>query len=174
MLSQSDAPNLWTPRNGDLKTPLRPRSRSEVFKSDSSLFVRLSHRRCADLLEYFQQIQFVPVFYELPVLDAPDVDTPHLNCCTIGPVAHEWLAKGSVVGEAGADAIARFDQVLHHNFRVGKCVEVVPKECFNARRTGLYVCVVVVVLRMDELIEEFNTFVVQRLREEPWEMFVAH
>jgi hypothetical protein len=27
---------------------------------------------------------------------------------------------------------------------------------------------------MNELIEEFDTFFVQRLRKEPWEMFVAH
>jgi hypothetical protein len=79
---------------------------------------------------------------------------------TVGPIAHEWLAKDSVVGEAGADAITLFDHVLHHNFRVGKCVEVVPKECFNARRARLYVCVVVVVLRVDELLEEFNPFFV--------------
>ena len=100
------------------------------------------------------------MFYELPVLDAPDVDASQLDRCTVGPIAHEWLAKGSVVGEAGADAIALFDHVLHHNFRVGKGFEVVPKECFNARRARLYVWVVVVVLRVDELIEEFNPFFV--------------
>jgi len=85
------------------------------------------------------------VFYELPVLNAPDVDASHLDRCIVGQIAHEWLAKGSVVGEAGADAIALFDHVIHRNFRVGKCAEVVPKECFNARRARLYVCVVVVV-----------------------------
>jgi len=57
----------------------------------------------------------------------------------VSPIAHEWFAKRSVVGEAGADAIARFDHVLHHNFPTfGKCVEVVPKECFKALRTRLY------------------------------------
>jgi hypothetical protein len=34
-----------------------------------------------------------PVFYELPVLDAPDVDASHLNRSTFGPVAHEWIAS---------------------------------------------------------------------------------
>jgi len=95
------------------------------------------------------------VFYELPVFDAPD-----LNRSTVGAIAHEGLAKGPVVGKAGAYAITLFDHVLHYNFRVGKCVEVVPKECFNARRARLYVCVVVVVLQVDELIEEFNPFFV--------------
>ena len=93
-------------------------------------------RSRADLLEYFQQIKFVPVFYELSVRDAPDVDASHLDRCTVGPVAHEWLAKGSVVGEAGADAIALFDHVLHHDFGIGKCVEVVPKECLNTAGPG--------------------------------------
>ena len=98
------------------------------------------------------------MFYELPVVDAPDIDASHLNRSTVGPIAHERLAKGSVVGKAGAYAIALFDHVLHYNFGVGKCVEEVPKECFNARRARLYACVVVVVLEVDELIEEFNPF----------------
>jgi hypothetical protein len=50
----------------------------------------------------------------------------------------------------------------------------VPKECFDAGWSRLYLGVVVVVLRVDELIEEFNPFLVQRLCEEPREMFVAH
>src|SRR5262249_11842613 len=126
---------------------------SEGYQSETapisvgSLSLRLSHGRRADLLEYLQEIQFVPVFDKLPVLDAPDVDAAHLDRCTIGPITHERLAKGSVVSEAGADAIALFDHVIHDNFRVRKCVEVVPKECLNARRAGLYVGVVVVVFR---------------------------
>jgi sensor domain CHASE-containing protein len=35
-----------------------------------------------------------------------------------------------------------------------------PKECLNARGARLYVGVVVVVFRVDELIEEFNPFFV--------------
>ena len=97
-----------------------------------------------------------------------------MDYCTIRLITHEGVAESSAVREAGADAIALFDHVLHHHFRVGKCVEVVPKECFNAHWTRLYVCVVVAVLRVDEFIEEFNPFFVERLREEPREMLVAH
>ncbi len=110
-----------------------------------------------------------------PVTNAPDVDTAHLDRRPIGPIAHEWIAKGSAVGEAGADAVTLFDHVIHHNFRVGKRVEVVPKECFNARRTRLYICVVVVVLRVDELIRRVpRVYRLSASREEPGEMFVAH
>jgi DNA-binding HxlR family transcriptional regulator len=50
----------------------------------------------------------------------------------------------------------------------------VPKECFGAGLPRPHLWVVVVVLGVDELIEEFNSLLVQRLREEPWEMLVAH
>ena len=114
------------------------------------------------------------MFCELPILNTPDVDAPQLHLCTIRPVAHKWVRKGSVVREAGADAVALFDYLLHHDFSIGKCVKVVPKECFDAGWSRLHVRVVIVVRRVDELIEEFDAFLVQRLCEEPWEMLVTH
>jgi hypothetical protein len=42
------------------------------------------------------------------------------------------FVKGTVVRKAGADAVALFYYVLHHNFGIGKCVEVVSKERFDA------------------------------------------
>jgi len=50
----------------------------------------------------------------------------------------------------------------------------VPKECFDALWSRLHLWVVIVVLGVDELIEEFDAPLVQRLREESWEMLIAH
>jgi hypothetical protein len=63
------------------------------------------------LLEYFQQIEFVPLLDPLPMLRAPD------RCFasgsrTVGLTAHECLTEGSVAGEAGADALALSDHVV--------------------------------------------------------------
>jgi hypothetical protein len=66
---------------------------------------------------------------------------------------------------AGADAVALLDHILHHNFNIGKCVQVVPKECLDAGRSRLHLRVVIVLVRVNELIEEFDAFLVQRLRE---------
>ena len=41
-------------------------------------------------------------------------------------------------------------------------------------RAAMHLRVVIVVLRVNELIEEFDPFVVQRLREEPRQMLIAH
>ncbi len=38
----------------------------------------------------------------------------------------------------------------------------------------MHLRVVIVVLRVNELIEEFDPFLVQRLREEPRQMLIAH
>src|SRR5258707_1333204 len=105
---------------------------------------------------------------------APDVDAPHLHRCGVGLVAHEWIRKGSPVSEAGADAVTVLYHVLHHNFGIGKCAQVVPKERLNSSWSRLDLWVVIVVLRVNELIEKFDPFLVQCLREQLWEMFVAH
>src|SRR6266436_4092958 len=139
-----------------------------------SLLIRLSYRRRPYLLEHFEQIELVPVFCELRILNSPDVDASQLDWGTVGAITHEWFRKGSVVRETSADAVALFDYVLNRNLGIGKCVEVMPKERLNAARPRLHLRVVIVVLRVNELIEEFDAFLIQRLREQPWEMFVAH
>jgi len=48
------------------------------------------------------------------------------------------------------------------------------EECFEAGWSRLYVRIVIVIFGVDELIEEFHPFLVQRLREESREMLVAH
>ena len=65
--------------------------------------------------EYVQQIEFVPVLDQLPILHAPYIDASDLDCSTVGLIAHECLTEGSVLGEAGADAVALFDHVVQHS-----------------------------------------------------------
>ena len=97
--------NMSVPHTTEvLRMPTRDTSHIQWF-----IVPPLSNRRRADLLEYVQRIELVPVLDQLPILHAPYIATSHLVRCTVGLIAHECLTEGSVVAEAGADAVALFD-----------------------------------------------------------------
>ena len=52
------------------------------------------------------------------------------------------------------------DYIVHHHCRIGERSEVMLEERFDARRSRLYVRVVVVVVGVDELIERCHPFFV--------------
>src|SRR3954452_1939957 len=86
--------------------------------SGVSLGSSAERRYDAHLLEYLQQVQFVPVFDEHAVRDAPDVDGAHLYRMTARRDAHEVAGVGPAVDEATYHAVTGDHQVLHGGAQV--------------------------------------------------------
>ena len=70
-------------------TAVLSRPTREAGQTNSSLPVHLSQSRRAHLLEHFEQVKFVPAFYELSILNVPDVYAPKLDGRIVRRIAHE-------------------------------------------------------------------------------------